>query len=537
MTDFEAQIAELRRALADKDSKLADKDAQLAATQARLSAQEAVTARLGKDAEEKAAKIRELQHRLDLLARQLFGRKAERVDPNQLKLAFEQVSEEGEAPPPFVHEAPDEESGPRSKSKRKRNGRLKLPEDLPRERHEIHPPSEDLACPCGAERRKIGEEVTQLLDYQPASFKVVEHVRVKYACASCQEGVVCPDLPALPIDKKRPSRPGAGLLAELIVSKYGDHLPLNRLEGVFERHGVRIAKSTLSDWIRDVALVLEPIAEEIANQVLACDVVQTDETGIRVRDPTFKRSTRPGRIWVYGGLPGQAYFAYTPTKEGKHPARFLRDYSGYLQADAYSGFDRLYADGSIVEVACWAHTRRKFFEAKDTAPVESAWAMHAISRLFEVEREATEHELDVDERGALREEKSRPIAESFFEWLESLRDTMLPRSPLAKAVGYALNQREALLRFLEDGRLKLDNNRAERSLRQVAVGRKNWLFAGNAKGARRAAVLYTLVVSCKELGLSPFDYLRDVIVKAGDPDFPASRIAELTPIGWARSKA
>ncbi len=536
MTDFEAQIAELQRALAEQTTKLADKDAKLAATEAELSTQKAVAARLGKDARDKASKILELQHRLDLLARQLFGRKAERVDPNQLKLAFEQVTEEGEAPPPFVDEAPDEESEPRPKSKRKRNGRLKLPEDLPRERHEIHPPSEDLACPCGAERRKIGEEVTQLLDYEPASFKVVEHVRVKYACASCQEGVVCPDLPALPIDKKRPSRPGAGLLAELIVSKYGDHLPLNRLESVFERHGVRIAKSTLSDWIRDVSLVLEPITKELARQVLACDVVQTDETGVRVRDPTYKRSTRPGRIWVYGGLPGQAYFAYTPTKEGKHPARFLSDYSGYLQADAYSGFDRLYADGSIVEVACWAHTRRKFFEAKDTAPVESAWSMQAISQIFKVERDATEIGLDVEARRALRQEKSRPIAESFFEWLESLRDTMLPRSPLAKAVGYALNQREALLSFLKDGRLKLDNNRAERSLRQVAVGRKNWLFAGSAKGARRAAVLYTLVVSCKELGINPFDYLRDVIEKAASPDFPASRIDELTPTGWARSR-
>ena len=264
MTDFEAQIAELQRAFAEQATLLADEDAKLAAAQAKLSAQRAVAARLGKDAQDKAARILELQHRLDLLARQLFGRKAERVDPNQLKLAFDQACEEGEVPPPFVDEAPDEESEPRPKSKRKRNGRLKPPADLPRERHEIHPPSEDLACPCGAERRKISEEVTQLLDYQPASFKVVEHVRVKYARASCQEGVVCPDLPALPIDKKRPSRPGEGRLAELIVSKYGDHLPLNRLESVFERDGVRIAKSTLSDWIRDVALVLEPITKEVA---------------------------------------------------------------------------------------------------------------------------------------------------------------------------------------------------------------------------------------------------------------------------------
>ncbi|MBL4847226.1 MAG: transposase [Planctomycetes bacterium] len=317
MTDFEAQIAELQRALAEQTTKLA-------ATQAELSTQKAVAARLGKDAQDKASKILELQHRLDLLARQLFGRKAERVDPNQLKLAFEQVTEEGEAPPPFVDEAPDEESEPRAKSKRKRNGRLKLPEDLPRERHEIHPPSEDLACPCGAERheihppsedlacpcgaerRRIGEEVTQLLDYQPASFKVVEHVRVKYACASCQEGVVCPDLPALPIDKKRPSRPGAGLLAELIVSRYGDYLPLNRLESVFERHGVRIAKSTLSDWIRDVSLVLEPITKEVARQVLS----PSQGSDLQALDATrqnlgLRRASRPGLLLLHPDQRGQ----------------------------------------------------------------------------------------------------------------------------------------------------------------------------------------------------------------------------------------
>lgn len=203
-------------------------------------------------------------------------------------------------------------------------------------------------------------------------------------------------------------------------------------------------------------------------------------------------------------------------------------------------FDQVTEEGEapppFVEVPCWARTRRKFFEAKDTARVESAWAMHAISRLFEIEREATQDELDVEERRALREEKSRPTAESLLEWLESLRDTMLPRSPLAKAVGYARNQKEALLRFLEDGRLKLDNNRAERSLRQVAVGRKNWLLlCRERQGRAPAAVLYTLVVSCKELGLNHIDYLRDVIVKAASPDFPASRIAELTHTGWARA--
>ena len=531
MTDYEAQIAELKRALAAKDDELAAKDDELAQ-------QRALTDRLAADAQEKARTIAELRHKLDQLARQLFGRKAESVDPNQLRLAFDQAEAEGETPPPFVDEAPDDESQrPRGKKRGKRNGRLELPADLPRERREIHPETCDLSCPCGGERRRIGEEITEQLDYRPASFRVIEHVRVKYACASCQEGVLCPDPPAFPLDKKRPSRPSSRLLAEVVVSKFGDHLPLNRLEGVFARQGVRIPKSTLSDWLRDLSVVLEPIVAVVEREVLANDAIQTDETGIRVRDPTLSKRTKAGRIWIYAGQPGQALFRYTPTKEGKHAAKFLSSYRGYLQADAYSGFDRLYRDGSIVEVACWAHARRKFFEAKEASPVEAAWALHAISKLFEVEREASEAELDAEQRKQLRAEKSRPLVESFFEWLVSLGDSLLPRSPLKKAVGYALNQREALCRFLEDGRLKLDNNRAERCLRQVAVGRKNWLFAGHANGAHRAAAFYTLVVSCREAGLDPTEYLADVITKASSPDFPASRVGELTPYAWAQRRA
>lgn len=521
--DPATRIAELERALAERDEVLAQKDAALAA--------------LAEDAQDKATTIKKLRHDLDLLARQLFGRKAERVDPNQLMLAFAEAAEVGETPPPFVDEAPDEESARRKRKRRKRNGRLPLPKDLPRERREIHPPEHELVCPCGSERHKIGEEVTEELDYRPACFKVIEHARIKYACPSCQEGVVCPELPPFPIDKKRPSRPSARLLAEVIVSKYGDHLPLNRLEGVLARHGVRIPKSTLCDWIRDVAFVLRPVVDQVRLEVLSNDVVQTDETGIRVRDPTLHRATKAGRIWVYAGLPGQVHFCYTPTKEGKHTREYLAGYRGYLQADAYSGFDRLYQDGSIVEVACWAHARRKFFEAKDTAPIQSAWALAAIQRLFKVDREATEAGLDPSARKALREEKSKAIVDGLFEWLRSLsEDVAMPKSPLGKAVGYALNQEGALRRFLEDGRLKLDNNRAERSLRKVAVGRKNWLFAGSAKGAERGAALYTLVVSCRELGINPADYLADVITKAAG-DFPDRLAAQLTPCGWQRARA
>ena len=532
-----AEAAREKTALADRYAEdLRQREALTARYAAELREKERLAKRLSDDVEEKARTITDLRHRLDLLARQLFGQKAERVDPNQLKLAFDKAAEEGETPPPFVEEAPDEEAQPSGRPRRrKRNGRLKLPRDLPRERREILPEADELVCPCGYERRRIGEEVTEQLDYRPACFKVIEHARIKYACPACQEGVVCPPLPGFPIDKKRPSRPSAALLAEVIVSKYGDHLPLARQEDVFARHGVRIPKTTLCDWIRDVAEVLEPIAEEVGREVLRNPVVQTDETGIRVRDPTVRGRTVPGRIWVYAGQRGQAHFRYTPTKETKHPAAFLADYQGYLQADAYSGFDRLYKDGSIVEVACWAHARRKFFDAKETSPTHAVWALHAIGRIFEIDREGREAGLDAEGLRALREEKARPIVESFFEWLEGLKEAVLPRSPIYAAIRYALNQREALCRFLEDGRLRLDNNRAERSLRQVAVGRKNWLFAGSAMGGHRAATLYTLVVSCKELGISPTEYLADVLDKIA-AGFPNSRRGELTPYGWTQAR-
>jgi hypothetical protein len=326
------------------------------------------------------------------------------------------------------------------------------------------------------------------------------------------------------------------LLAEVIVRKYGDHLPLNRQVVVFARQGVRIPKSTLADWVRDLANLLEPIAREILSQVLESPFVQTDETGVRVRNKSTPGNMQQGRIWVYGGIPGAVYYAYTPTKEGRWAAEILAEYEGFLQADAASTFDQLYRSGRIVEVGCWAHSRRKFVDAMASSPREASWAIATIKRLFRIEREATDSGVTRAERMAIRQEKSKPLVDAYFDWLESLQLTMRPSSPLATAVNYAINQKEALRRFLEDGHLKLDNNRAELALRQVAVGRKNWLFAGSPDGGRRAAVLYTLVGSCKELGIDPAEYLRDVIERVNTT--PLSRIRELTPIGWnARRKA
>ena len=510
---------------------------ELAQVRGELDRRASQVQELASELEKKERELLRLQAAHDKLARQLFGQKAERIDPQQLRLAFAVEPGEGasEDAPPHVDEAPDEETPapPRGRERKKRqSGRTRLPADLPRERREYYPSLEERTCDCcGGEKRPMGEELTEQLEYDPARFRLIEHARVKYSCARCQSGVVCPPLPPFPIEK---GRPGPGLLAEVIVNKYGDHLPLNRQEEIFARHGVRIPKTTLCEWIAQSAHLLEPIANAVARQVLSRPVVQIDETGVLVLDPGEPKGRRKGRIWVLGGAQGELWYAYSPTKETVQVERLLEGFQGYLQADAYPGFDRIYASGEVIEVGCHSHLRRYFFEAFDSSPKEASWAMAAIGELFKIEREAKAKGLSPEERLALRRERSEPIVTSFYEWLDQLAPTVLPRSPLADALRYAQNHRQAMCRFLEDGRLELDNNRSERALRKVACGRNNWLFAGSAMGAHRAAVLYTLVQSSRELGLSPFEYLRDVIERVST--HPARLIEELTPRGWKAAR-
>lgn len=460
------------------------------------------------------------------LKKQVFGPKKEKVDPHQLNLDF---LPEVETPPPFVDEAPDDETPPAKKKKSRRNGRAPLPEDLPRQRVEHHPEPEELICSCcHAEKTRIGEEVTEELDYVPASMFVTEHVRVKYACRKCEEGVVLGDLPPQPIVR---GLPGPGLLAHIITSKYGDHLPLARQEGILARHGVSIARSTMCDWIRDMAGLLSPIVAEMRRRILSTGYVLTDDTPIRVR--TGLKQTKRGAIWCYLSprQAGEVVYDFTLTRARDGPERFLEGFSGYLQADAYSGYDRIVSSSEVTEVGCWAHARRKFYESLDTAPDEASTVMAGIQRLYAVEADARERELDADGIVRLRRRRSVPILKAIREYIEAVGEMALPKSPIGKAITYALNQWEALCCYVEDGRLSADNNAAERALRKVAVGRKNWLWAGSPAGGERAATLYSLVESCRMQGIDPFTYLRSVINLIST--HPSSRIAELTPRGWA----
>jgi len=484
--------------------------------------------------------IEDLEERVRYLLSKLYGRKSEKVHPEQLALAFAERDLDLALleTPAHADETPDDES-PREKQKKRsrRNGRGPIPEHLPRDRVEHHPDAEDLVCPCcRSTKERIGEEITEDLDFEPASFRVKEHVRVKYACRACEEGVVIADPPALVIEK---GRPGPGLLAHVVTSKYGDHLPLHRQTGIYRRHGVDLHRSTLCDWVRDTAELLRPIAMAMKRSILETGYVNTDDTPVKVHQGKGgPGKTKQGRIWVYVSPEiRQAVYDFTTTRAGEGPRSYLEGFAGYLQADAYPGYDRLYTSGEVVEVGCMAHARRKFFDALDTAPEAASYVLALLRGLYDIEAGAKERGIVGADLEDLREKESLRLLTGLREFLELECTTALPQSPLGKAIFYALKQWNALVRYVEDGRLAIDNNLAENTLRCVAVGRSNWVFCGSPAGGRRAAILYSLIVSCRLQGIGPFAYIRDVLTRIRTT--PMSRIDELTPRGWklARGKS
>ena len=360
---------------------------------------------------------------------------------------------------------------------------------------------------------------------QFACLFVLEHVRPKYACAGCAAHVViAPRLPE-PIER---GLPGAGLLAHVITSKLADHLPLYRQEGIFKRHDVELARSTLCDWMAACAELLEPIVGAMRRRVLASKVIGTDDTPVPVQDHGGKGS-KTGRLWAYLGDRDNPFvvYDYTPDRSRDGPERFLKDYrAGYLQSDAYAGYDGLHARG-LVEVGCWAHARRKFHEARTSDPERSHAAIAWIGRLYGVEREARDGDGDDARLMAARTERSRPLLESFGAWLGAESTKVLPKSPVGEAIAYTRTNWTALSRHLESSHLSIDNNAVENAIRPIALGRRNWLHLGSDRGGHTAAVLLSLVQSCKSLGNEPFAYLRDVLDRVST--HPASRVDDLQP--------
>jgi transposase len=476
-----------------------------------------------------------LQHQLEKLLRRIYGRKSEKLDPNQLLLFAREILEStGVDPataPPAADAQPAEPVGQAESPKKNGHGRKPLPKSLERRRKVHEVPPEQLPCPdCGAVRIRIGEEIREQLEFIPASLVVIEHVRPKYACKECQANVVIAERLPEPIEK---GLPGPGLLAQVIVSKYADHLPLYRQEGIFRRHGVELSRQTMCDWMAVSAELLEPIVKEMHREIKKSRVIQTDDTTVPVLDRSLGK-TRTGRLWDYLGDRDHPHvvYDYTPDRSSEGPLRMLEGYEGYLQADAYSAYDTLYAGKKIIEVGCWAHARRKFDEAKTSDAVRAHVALAMIQRLYKVEKDAKD--LDDEAREAVRKDQSKPILKEIHTWLLQEKDRALPRSPISEAIGYALNHWQALERYTEAGWLSIDNNASERGMKPVAVGRKNWLFAGSDAGGKTAATLMSLCTTCKNLGVDAFAYLRDVLERIST--HPARRIGELLPNQWKKAR-
>jgi transposase len=480
----------------------------------------------------------ELELRVRDLLRHQFGRRSERIDPNQLSLLLAGLAQEAaSSPAPKPDEAP---AAPPPASReaghppRRPTGRKPLPADLPREEVILKPPAEELVCgQCGRDKKRIGAERAEMLEFVPGHFKVLVQVREKYACPRCQEGVAIGPTMEKPIEG---GLPGPNLLTQVLVSKYKDHLPLNRQVGIFARSGVEIAPSTLCDWVREGVELVEPVWRAIYEEVLACHVVQVDDTGLRVQDRHHPGGSRKGHIWGLVGDGKLVVFAYTPTWSGAEARELVKGHRGWLQVDGYAGFDQIFtgADPPMVEAGCMAHCRRKFVGALDAGDVRAAVPVGVIVKLYGVEEEAREAHLDAPGRLALRKEKSAPLIQELGEWIAKTHPTVTPKSALGKAFTYAVNQWRPLTRFLEDGAVQIDNNGVERVLRAIAVGRNNWMFAGSDAGAHRAAVLYSIFGSCALCGVEPVAYLRDVIEKLSG-SFPMRRLRELLPDVWESS--
>jgi transposase len=463
----------------------------------------------------------QLRHRLDQALRLHFGRRSERSRARRARVPRERESD-GEA------------------ASRPGHGRQALPEHLPRERVVYDLAEADKPCPCcGRPRVCIGEQVSEQLDYRPASYFVVQHVRKTFACRSCDgpsERRFTTAGPAVvgPIPK---GLAGPGLLAHLLTCKYADHLPLHRLEGIVARSGVRLSRSTLCDWMASAAALVGPLVALMRARLLLSRAVHTDDTSV----PFLERGrdeARDGHLWVYIGDRDHPYvvFDFTTHYRRDGPEQFLKGYAGYLQADALAQYEGLFDTGSVVHVACNAHARRRFVEAQASAPTEAEEALAFIRRLYKVERELAEQfEADDDAgRRQYRAAQTAAVREEFHAWLLEQRARALPKSPLGEAVGYALSNWAALMRYTEEGYLAIDNNLAERALRQVVVGRANWQFCGSAEGGRTAAALYSVVGTCKHLRIDPFSFLREALpglFALGERPV-AERLLEWLPDRW-----
>ena len=486
--------------------------------------------------EQRRSNAHEIEHLklvIEKYRRMIFGRKSEKLsgELEQLEFRLEELetAQAAEEAAQAATEVEQPASTQTDSKRRSRPARKPLPEDLPREVI-THLPTHSNCPDCGGALRQFGEDVSEQLERIPATFKVIRHVRPKFACAGCENVVEASWRPARPIDR---GLPGPGLLAHVLVSKYADHLPLYRQSQIYAREGIDLDRSTLAGWVGAASELLTPLVDQIRKHVLAAAKIHADDTPVPVLAPGNGK-TKTGRLWTYvrddrpAGLKTApaVWFAYSEDRKGEHPKRHLKDFKGALQADAYSGFHHLYGDGNVYEVACWAHTRRKFHDIHVAhASPTTTEALARIGALYGIEEEIRGKPAEL--RCSVRQGRARPLLDQLRQWMENTLRSLSTKSETAGAIRYAISHWRALTRYVDDGKLEIDNNAAERALRAVAIGRKNYLFMGADSGGQRAASLYSLIGTAKLNGLDPAFYLRTVLATIAE--HPINRIEDLLP--------
>jgi transposase len=513
-------IAMLKVMLIAADKRTRDRDAEIENLKLTI-------AKLQHDRHGPSSERARLLDQMELQLGELIASAAQDAAADEIAAAQSSASSEA---------GPQGQSSASKKPPSRKPARRPLDEKLPRERRVEPSP---LECPCcGGRLRKLGEDVTEMLERVPASWKVIQIVREKMTCRQC-EAITQPPAPSHPIAR---GRAGPQLLADVLFGKYGAHLPLNRQSEIYAREGVELDVSTLADWVGACAATLTPLRDAIERHVHAAVRIHVDDTTVPV---LAKNQCRTGRLWghvrddrPFGGEAAPAVVLYySPTREGQHPQRQLARYTGICQVDAYSGYNALWVagrqPGRIIEAACWAHGRRKLFElARLRRTPVAIEAVRRIDELFAIEREI--NGLPADQRRRVRRERSKPLVEDLERWLRGERRKLSSKNPLAKAIDYSLKRWNAFTRFLDDGRICMTNNAAERAVRGVAVGRRNWTFCGSDAGGERAAVIYTLIETAKLNDVDPRAWLADVLARIAD--HPASRIEELLPWRWQTAR-
>lgn len=473
----------------------------------------------------------QLRHELEKHRKDRFGPSSEKLKtrPDQVKPTEPTPTSASDSSAPTGDSAPAESPKPAPKPKSPGHGRTPISKDLPRDEVVADLPDADKHCDvCGGAVKCIGQLESTQFDYIPAKLRVRVTVRPKYACkdAMCGSAPKVAAMPPQPVDKGKVT---AGLLAHLCVSKFLDHIPLYRFRKILLRQGVNLPLSSLVDWCAQVSALLTPLYDLLIQSVISTDYIQTDDTYALVRQPGQKHRIQ-GHLWVYrtGAGPPYTVFYFTPHRRGEAPQTFLSTFRGYIQADAYKGYDALFKTGDRIGVGCWAHARRGFDESIRTAPTAARRALEQIAEFYRLEKDFAA--LSPEHRKGARDALTAPLLEKFHTWLMEQSGQVIPKSPLGKAIRYTLNQWNALVRFLEDGRLQIDNNSVERDLRGVALGRKNWMSLGSDTGGVTAAVAYSLVVSAVLNGIEPTAYLTDVLTRIRT--IPRERLPELLPDRW-----